>query len=164
MMLTDQFSLLIFVTILVLNSSLLTTTTTKTLNLCTQGKECSNEVELRQAPRSCRSNFGLFFKQKGDDSKDEGENPGILSSIWKGIKRFVPDVTKAKIEKSYEVPQTEGGYRYHIRLVGSNVNNRRHVITRILRYFPDIKWETAADIVDTAIFDGKALVRVLNSL
>ena len=43
-------------------------------------------------------------------------------------------------------------------------NNRRHVITRILRYFPDIKWETAADIVDTAVFDGKALVRVLNSL
>ena len=92
----------------------------------------SNEVEPRQAPRSCRSNFGLFFKQKGDDSKDEGENPGILSSIWKGIKRFVPDVTKAKIEKSYEVPQTEGGYRYHIRLVGSNGTILLHVSFMLL--------------------------------
>jgi hypothetical protein len=75
----------------------------------------------------------LFFKQKGDDSnKDEGENPGILSSIWKGIKRFVPDVTKAKIEKSYEVPQTEGGYRYHIRLVGSNGTMLFHVLLMLL--------------------------------
>ena len=33
-----------------------------------------------------------------------------------------------------------------------------------MRYFPDIKWETASDIVDTSILNGKALIRVLNSL
>mmetsp|Transcript_30346 Transcript_30346/g.41579 ORF Transcript_30346/g.41579 Transcript_30346/m.41579 type:complete len:187 (-) Transcript_30346:246-806(-) len=106
----------------------------------------------------------LHFKRKTDDDNESERQQSIAETVWKGISRFVPGITRAKIEKSYEIPQVEGGYRYHIRLANTNANNRRHVITRILRYFTDIKWETAADIVDTSIVDGKALIRVLNSL
>jgi hypothetical protein len=41
--------------------------------------------------------------------------------------------------------------------------NRRHVITRLTRYFPDLTFETASDIVDTALINDIALVRVTNS-
>ena len=40
--------------------------------------------------------------------------------LLQGITRFVPNITKAKINKSYQVPQEEGGYRYHIHLIDAN--------------------------------------------
>ena len=50
-----------------------------------------------------------------------------------------------------------------IRLLQPKTSDRRHIITRIQRFFPDIVWETAEDIVDTALVNGIALIRVVNS-
>ena len=44
----------------------------------------------------------------------------LYHSFSEGISRFVPGITRAKIEKTYEIPQAEGGYRYHIRLANTN--------------------------------------------
>ena len=139
MLFFHHLSLVNFLIFITYNTSLLTNT--KTLNICSDGNNeryfiylskhsilsnfqyvnCSCVDESRKSsPRPCRTNFGLFFKKKEGECNDGSENYGFFSSVLKGIKRFVPDITKAKIEKSYEVPQTEGGYRYHIRLVGSN--------------------------------------------
>ena len=41
--------------------------------------------------------------------------------------------------------------------------DRRHIITRLRRYLPDLSWETAEQIVDTSIEEEIALVRVFNS-
>ena len=38
------------------------------------------------------------------------------------------------------------------------------VITRLMRYFPDLTWETANDIVETAFVNDVALVRIVNSV
>lgn len=65
--------------------------------------------------------------------------------------------------ETYKTPQTDPGNRYHIRLVGINATNKRHTITRLRRFLPDLSWQTAEDMVNTAIQEGSALVRVLNS-
>lgn len=38
------------------------------------------------------------------------------------------------------------------------------VVTRLMRYFPDLTWETANDIVETAFVNEIALVRIVNSV
>lgn len=40
---------------------------------------------------------------------------------------------------------------------------KRHIITRIMRYLPDISYQTAEAMVDEALLNSVALVRVLNS-
>eukprot|EP01038_Epipyxis_sp_PR26KG_P011550 gene11550-15470_t len=106
-----------------------------------------------------------FNKEKDNGSNKSGNsNKNPFKSIWQGIKRFIPNVSKAKYEETYSVPVPDSGYRYHIRLVQPKTKDRRHVITRIQRYFPDIQWQTAEIIVDTALENGVSLVRVLNSL
>lgn len=103
----------------------------------------------------------LSFKeqQKGDE-----EAGNIFNSAWKGIKRFLPGVTRAKIDQTYETPEYESGNRYSIRLLQPDKKFKRHTITRIRRYLPDIEWETAESIVDDAIINGISLIRVVNSL
>lgn len=38
------------------------------------------------------------------------------------------------------------------------------VITRLMRYFEDLTWETASDIVENALVNEVALVRIVNNL
>ena len=61
-------------------------------------------------------------------------------------------------------PETELGYRFQIRLTKrGNTRDKRHIITRIMRFLPDIQWETACEIVDNAWQNDISVVRVLNS-
>ena len=83
--------------------------------------------------------------------------------MWKGIQRFLSRTSKSRLPETYKTPQTDPGNRYHIRRVGVNATNKRHTITRLRRFLPDLSWQTAEDMVNTAIQEGSALVRVLNS-
>lgn len=105
----------------------------------------------------------LHFKRgEGDESKD-GKKPSD-GGMWQKIKRFLPGVKQAKLEKSFAAPKADSGNRYHIRLVEPEVLNKRHIITRLLRYLPDLSWGTASEIVEKALENGVALVRVVGSL
>lgn len=103
--------------------------------------------------------FTVNFQRQDESTKG---NVGD-SSFLEGLKRFLPWTAKAKLEKSYAEPQIDTGMRYHFRIKKPDINFRRHVITRILRYFPDITWETAERMVQKSIDEGAVLVRVLNS-
>eukprot|EP00596_Hydrurales_sp_CCMP1899_P011079 CAMPEP_0119042664 /NCGR_PEP_ID=MMETSP1177-20130426/16066_1 /TAXON_ID=2985 /ORGANISM="Ochromonas sp, Strain CCMP1899" /LENGTH=135 /DNA_ID=CAMNT_0007009613 /DNA_START=233 /DNA_END=640 /DNA_ORIENTATION=+ len=72
--------------------------------------------------------------------------------------------TKSKIIEERKTPLPDTGNRYHIRIKALNGIQERHVITRLMRYFPDLTWETASDIVETAFVNEIALVRVVNNL
>jgi hypothetical protein len=84
-------------------------------------------------------------------------------SVWKGIKRFLPNTSKARIVETYKEPLSDAGNRYHVRLVDASVSSKRHIITRLRRYLPDLSWASAESIVDAAIDEGASLIRVLNS-
>ena len=120
-------------------------------------------VEAFFRPEICQAkSAALSFKKKGGDSTP-GKEEGSLG-VWEGVKRFLPDVVRARFEKSFAAPVTETNMRYRLILLQQKRQMRRHAITRITRFLPDIQFETAAEIVDTAIAEEKALVRVLNSL
>lgn len=100
---------------------------------------------------------------------NRGDNDEVSSTnippdtFWQRLKRFLPGVKQAKLDKTYAIPQTHAFNRYHIRLLRPERSDKRHCITRILRFFPDIRWDTAETIVDTAIIDGRALIRATSS-
>jgi len=115
--------------------------------------------------KKCNNNNPLYFN-KGDNDKgdnDNNNNGNGIGGVFKSILRFIPGVSKAKVEKSYETNEVDAGNRFMIRLLQPKTSDRRHIITRIQRFFPDIVWETAEDIVDTALVNGIALIRVVNS-
>ena len=112
----------------------------------------------------------LYFNRGGNNNNNDNDNgdngdKGDNGGIFKSILRFIPGLSRARIEKSYESEEVDTGNRYMIRLImkSSSTSDRRHVITRIQRFFPDIVWETAEDIVDTALVNGISLIRVVNS-
>jgi len=114
-------------------------------------------------------NFGesltsLHFKKKDEgNGGGDGKRDGLRKSIWTGIKRFLPDTSRAKMEESYKIPSEDSGNRYHIRLIEASLDTRRHTITRLRRFIPDLSWETAEEMVNIAIDEGVSLIRVLNS-
>ena len=69
-----------------------------------------------------------------------------------------------KFIKSYDTPMTSPGGRYHLRLLNPLMRDKRHIITRLMRFIPDLSYETAEEIFEEALVRGTALVRVLNSL
>ena len=115
--------------------------------------------------KKCNNKNPLYFN-KGDNDKgdnDNSNNGNGIGGVFKSILRFIPGVSKAKVEKSYETNEVDAGNRFMIRLLQPKTSDRRHIITRIQRFFPDIVWETAEDIVDTALVNGIALIRVVNN-
>ena len=90
-----------------------------------------------------------YFKKASDDNK--GSAPWWSS--W-----------KSRLANLFAEPSTDSGNRYHIRIKNLQNLPKRHVTTRLMRYFPDLTWETAEDIVETALVNEIALVRVMNSL
>lgn len=104
----------------------------------------------------------LKFKKSADNYENSNDG-NLISSIWSGIKRFLPKTSRVTIAENYDVPNPDSGYRYHLRLVNGKLADRRHIITRLRRYLPDLSWETAEQIVDTSIEEEIALVRVFNS-
>lgn len=101
--------------------------------------------------------------KKADDESNQSSSGGFLQSL----KRFLPWTSKAILKEKYDTPLTDTGMRYHLRLKKPEVeiddSYKRHVTTRIIRYFPDIVWETAEGIVNTSFENDIALLRVLNS-
>ena len=73
--------------------------------------------------------------------KEPQSNEG--NSIFGALKRFLPWVQRAKLDKSYAEPAPSTGMRYQFRLLKPDINAdlsfRRHVVTRIIRYFPGTK-------------------------
>jgi len=101
----------------------------------------------------------MCFKKKSDDSNSNNDG-----NIWSKIIRFLPGFRRVEITKSYNEAATDTGNRYMLRLVQPKNNDRRHCITRLTRFLPDLTYETAADIVDLALVEGVSLVRVFNSI
>ena len=115
-------------------------------------------ISSKQGSKKCDK---LYFNRGNNDNNnndDDDNNKG-----WKSILRFIPGLSRARIEKTYESEVEDTGNRYMIRLIMKSSSERRHTITRIQRFFPDILWETAEDIVDTALVNGVSLIRVVNS-
>ena len=65
--------------------------------------------------------------------------------------------------KSYESPATSAGGRYQLRLLSPVMRDKRHIITRIMRFIPDLSYETAEEIFEEAMLREMALIRVLSS-
>ena len=99
----------------------------------------------------------IYFKKKNDDNSNN-------NGIWSRIIRFLPDFRRVEITKSYNEVAPDTGNRYMLRLIQPKNNDRRHCITRLTRFLPDLTYETAADIVDLALVEGISLVRVFNSI
>jgi len=78
-----------------------------------------------------RFSFQLDFKRQGEEG---GEGVGEKKSS--GLLRFLPDFLRSRLEKSFEEPKEELGYRYQLRLKKPLSADRRHVITRIQRFIP----------------------------
>ena len=122
-------------------------------------------VSAFMLPSRSRSAPGsLYFKPKGDDGPDATNNEEGEGGVWRSIKRFLPGVVRARLEKNYAAPVEETGMRFRVVLLSPRRQLRRHAVTRLTRWLPDLTFESAADIVDTAIRDERALVRVFNSL
>ena len=106
-----------------------------------------------------------YFKKKGEGEGDgNNREGGSEGGFFSRLKSYIPGLRRSPATKPE--PEPELGYRFQIRLMKkNNTRDRRHIITRIMRYFPDIKWETACDIVDQAFQSeqGLSVVRVLNS-
>ena len=107
-------------------------------------------VAFTPAPGYQRSTQHLFFKQR-EGNRDNNTNVPWWSSF------------KNRMAVLFGQPQPDAGNRYHIRIRDIGDVNRRHVVTRLLRFFPDLTYETASDIVDTALVNKVALVRITNS-
>lgn len=75
----------------------------------------------------------------------------------------MPKTSRSRLIETYKTPLEDTGNRYEVRLVNVNQAKKRHTITRLRRYLPDLSWETAEGMVDLAIDEGAALIRVLNS-
>ena len=73
-------------------------------------------------------------------------------------------ILKRSKESSSE-SQPDSSSRYHLRLRNVDSAHRRHTTTRLVRYLPDLVFETAQEIVDQAIQSdsGKSLIRCFNS-
>lgn len=115
--------------------------------------------------------FSLDFRTRDEpsDSPDASRqlnDKGDKESFWGVFNRFLSPLTRAKIAKSYDMTAPDNRMRYHVRLRDqARVSDApRHVITRITRYFPDISYDFAKQIVSRAREEGVALVRVFSSL
>ena len=105
----------------------------------------------------------IEFKYNDNDI-DSNKPATERTGIWQSLKRFLPDVVKARFEKSYATPRPDFFNRYSIRISKPQDSKmRRHTITRLVRFF-DLNFDSAATIVDLAISEEKALVRTINSL
>jgi hypothetical protein len=125
---------------------------------------CTNKPPLLLAQPSV--NVGIKHKARNfrkEEKHTDGNSGGVLGTIWKGIRRFLPGTSKAKLAETYNTPLSDPGNRYHVRLINVVPSHKRHTVTRLRRYVPDLTWETAESMVDSAIKTGAALVRVLNS-
>jgi hypothetical protein len=88
----------------------------------------------------------VYFKEsKKGQEREEPERP---SGGWR---RFIPAIIRNRLEKRQPDQLTETGNRYYLRLINTKKRDKRHTITRIIRFIPDIKWNTAEEIVDAAI-------------
>ena len=110
-----------------------------------------------------RTTVRAYFKKKERKGRDDGNTSGNEGGFFNTLKSYIPGLKRIGREKADETaPDT--GYRYELRLTKKkNTGDKRHMITRIMRFLPDIQWETACDIVDTAFQNGKSIVRILNS-
>jgi hypothetical protein len=105
----------------------------------------------------------LSFKKKKDKGEGGGDGGDQGEGFFGRLKSYIPGLRRSQSRKTDETAP-ELGYRFEIRLRGrENGSDRRHIITRIMRFFPDIKWETACDIVDGAFQNEVSVVRILNS-
>jgi hypothetical protein len=102
-----------------------------------------------------KTTTGIHFKKEN--------NPGISEPSSNGWLKFIPAVIKARFEKSYATPVADTGNRFHLRLVDPASRDRRHIITRIMRYIPDLSYSSTEDIVDEALNNKRSLIRVVNS-
>ena len=103
----------------------------------------------------------LHFQR--NDHKNSGTDENFFGSIWRTIRKFLPTISKARLKETYNIPLADSGNRYHVRLIDATVSEKRHIITRLKRYITDLTWQTAEGMVDTAIEEGKALIRVVNN-
>lgn len=135
--------------------------------------ECASALVV---PSKCRQRKGRIgptadcnLQLKRDGLGDnEGHlhyrtDKGPLPLMWRALVRFLPVSSRAKLEKTYNRPKSDTGNRYHVQLVNPSAQHKRHAITRLRRYCPDMSWATAEEIVITAITDGRSLARIFNS-
>ena len=88
-----------------------------------------------------------YFQKEDNGGVGKGRNEGENKPPF--LSRFVPGIFKKKSEKP--ATETDTAMRYELRLKDVDIENRRHVTTRLQRYLPDLQFETAQSIVDAAI-------------
>ena len=129
--------------------------------LVTRPGQCGGGAAgLHSARQYGRGHIDLWFKKpEGNGGGDETDGGGFFNNL----KSYIPGLRRFSRQNAKETAPS-AGYRYELRLTkNNNTGDKRHIITRIMRFLPDIQWETACDIYDTAFQNGRAIVRVLNS-
>jgi hypothetical protein len=102
------------------------------------------------------SKSSISFQDNKIKTNKDGDNK---RGFFEGLKRFLP----WKTEESSQNPLPTTGMKYQLRLKEVDRGLRRHTITRIIRFFPDVSWETADSMVVESSKNGVALIRMLNS-
>ena len=107
----------------------------------------------------------LQFKKKSNKSNEDSGNDNNVG-FWKRLRSFVPGVLRrGRTKQEFESPAPDFTMRYQLRLLKPRTDtSKRHVITRLLRYFDDMTWETAQEIVNTSIREGESEIRYEGSI
>jgi hypothetical protein len=72
---------------------------------------------------------------------------------------------RGRTKADFEEAAPDSTMRYQLRLLKPRTDtSKRHVITRLLRYFDDMTWETAQEIVNTSIREGVSVIRYEGSV
>jgi len=109
--------------------------------------------------KSKTNKLRLHYRKATNPSDDADNSSGANSSV--GIKKRISSFWNSLTGRAEAQPSS--GNRFELRLVNPSAINKRHITTRLMRYLPDLRFETATEIVSVAIGDGKSLIRVFNS-
>lgn len=118
-----------------------------------------------------QSNFALSFKKKSQSSAvdyDSSHSQKKKEVGWfQRAKRFLPDLYQSWIrtkKRSALKPVSSSGNRYHVQLVLNRFDQPKHLIKTLMAVLPDMSEEFATEVVEIAGREGKAVVRVFESL
>lgn len=118
-----------------------------------------------------QSNFALSFKKKSQSSAVDHHSSHSQKKKEVGwfqrAKRFLPDLYQSWIrtkKRSALKPVSSSGSRYHVQLVLNRFDQSKHLIKTLTAVLPDMSEEFASEVVEIAGREGKAVIRVFESL
>ena len=70
-------------------------------------------TSLLMLKKGIKNAMKLQFKKKNDNNNDDENQVEKSSTFWQGIKKFLPNISRAKIEETYTEP-VPGFHNYYL--------------------------------------------------